>query len=379
MTDADGTADGPRVSGSAGLYVHVPFCLTRCGYCDFNAYADLGHLRPRYLEALLKEAQMSTDWSDATIDSVFLGGGTPTMLEAPDLVDLLDGLRSRLPIAADAEVSIEANPDTVGADSLKVLREAGYTRLSMGAQSFDAKVLESLERIHQPESVRRAFADARTAGYDDVNLDLIYGAQGESLEDWRGTLAETVALHPEHISAYALTVESNTPLGRQVAAGQRREPDGDAQADMFELACAVFADAGYEHYEVSNWALPGRECRHNLNYWHRGAYLGLGAGAHSHRDPRRWWNLRAPEAYLRAVESGQLPVGGQEELGAEEIRTEEFFLRLRTREGVPTDWVSPEQASPFEAEGLLVMRNGTYALTERGMFLANELVLALAG
>lgn len=372
------TGAGGRASG--GLYVHIPFCLTRCGYCDFNAYADLGHLRSRYMEALLREAAMcSAEWSEVSIDSVFLGGGTPTMLDPDDLAQLLTGLKEHFRIAPEAEVSVEANPDTVDGASLRALREAGYSRLSMGAQSFDAGVLASLERIHQPESVRRAFADARDAGYDDVNLDLIYGAQGESLDDWKATLGETLDLRPEHVSAYALTVEANTPLGRQVASGQRPEPDADLQADMFELACSTLAEAGYEHYEVSNWALPGRECRHNLNYWRRGAYLGLGAGAHSHRNSRRWWNIRAPEAYLRAIEAGEVPVGGHEELGEQEIRTEEFFLRLRTREGVPVEWVDPEQASPFEAEGLLVLRDGSYALTERGMFLANELVLALSG
>jgi len=321
----------------------------------------------------------SPDWSEVAIDSVFLGGGTPTMLDPDDLAELLTGLKEHFRIVPEAEVSVEANPDTVDGASLRALREAGYSRLSMGAQSFDAGVLASLERIHQPESVRRAFVDARGAGYDDVNLDLIYGAQGESLDDWQATLGQTLDLRPEHVSAYALTVEANTPLGRQVAGGQRPEPDADLQADMFESACSILARAGYEHYEVSNWALPGRECRHNLNYWRRGAYLGLGAGAHSHRDSRRWWNIRAPEAYLRAVEAGDFPVGGHEQLGEQEIRTEEFFLRLRTREGVPVEWVSPEQAYPFEAEGLLVLRDGSYALTERGMFLANEVVLALAG
>lgn len=365
---------------SAGLYVHVPFCLTRCGYCDFNAYADLGHLRQPYVEALLAEADLwCEEWSGVRVDSIFLGGGTPTMLEAGDLVALLDGVRSRFTVAADAEVTIEANPDTVDADSLGVLRGAGYSRLSMGAQSFDPRVLASLERVHQPEAVRSAFVAARAAGYEDVNLDLIYGAEGESSDSWHATLSEAIELRPEHISAYALTVEPNTPLGRQVSTGRCPAPDPDLQADMFELACELFAAAGYEHYEVSNWALPGRECRHNLNYWRRGAYLGLGAGAHSHRDERRWWNLRAPEAYLRSVENGERPVGGDEELGAEQIRTEEFLLRLRTREGVPVRWVVPELSAPFEEQGLLERRDDSWVLTERGMFLANDVVLALAG
>jgi oxygen-independent coproporphyrinogen-3 oxidase len=358
----------------------VPFCLTRCGYCDFNAYADLDHLRQPYMGALLAEADLwREEWAGVLFDSIFLGGGTPTMLEVDDLAALLDGLRSRFEVAEDAEVTVEANPDTVDVDSLRVLRDTGYSRLSMGAQSFDAGVLASLERVHQPDAVRRAFAASRTAGYDDVNLDLIYGAQDESLQDWRATLTEAIELGPEHISAYALTVEPNTPLGRQVSAGERPGTDPDLQADMFELACELLAGAGYGHYEVSNWALPGRECRHNLNYWRRGAYLGLGAGAHSHRDERRWWNLRAPEAYLRAVSSAQRPVGGDEELAADQIHMEEFFLRLRTREGIPVDWVGAELSTPFERDGLLERRDDSWVLTERGMFLANELTLALVG
>ncbi len=214
----------------------------------------------------------------------------------------------------DAEVTIEANPDTVDAPKLAALLDAGFERLSMGAQSFDPAVLASLERVHGPDSVRRAMAAAREAGYANVSLDLIYGAEDETLASWERTLREAIALAPEHVSAYALTVEPSTPLGRQIAAGARPAPDPDVQADMFGVACELLGEAGYAHYEVSNWAKPGYECRHNLGYWERRPYLGLGAGAHSYRDDRRWWNVRPPEEYMAQVETGRLPTGGEERL-----------------------------------------------------------------
>lgn len=364
---------------SAGLYVHVPFCLTRCGYCDFNAYAGLGRLAPRYVRALEAEAALwAGEWRDERFASVFLGGGTPTTLEPRDLAELLAGLRGRFVLLPDAEVTIEANPDTVDQAKLSGLLEAGYTRLSMGAQSFDPRVLASLERVHSPASVRRAYAAARAAGFANVNLDLIYGANGETLVSWRRTLQETVALGPEHVSAYALTIEPATPLGRKVQAGLVPPPDPDLQADMFGLTCDLLGDAGYEHYEVSNWSKPGFACRHNLGYWERRPYLGLGAGAHSYRDGRRWWNVRPPGEYLDAVEAGVRPVGGEERLTPQDERLEEVFLKLRIHEGVPTESVAAESAASFLDQGLLMRRDGHLVPTERGMLLLNELVLALA-
>jgi len=364
----------------AGLYVHVPFCLTRCGYCDFNAYAGLGHLSSRYVRALAAEAGLhAPDWTDVPFTSVFFGGGTPTTLDPAELTGLIGSFRRSFVVEDEAEVTVEANPDTVDVDSLRALRRGGVNRLSMGAQSFDPTVLAALERVHQPPSVRRAFAGARAAGFDDVNLDLIFGANGETLASWRRTLEETIALAPEHVSAYALTIEPATPLGRAVQDGRTPAPDGDVQADMFELACDRLCAAGYEHYEVSNWALPGRECRHNLGYWERRPYLGLGAGAHSWRDGRRWWNVRPPEQYLQTVESEAKPIGGDELLDDDASRLESVFLGLRTSAGVSATDVDPDRAAPFLDEGLLDERDGRLILTERGLFLANDVVLALTG
>jgi putative oxygen-independent coproporphyrinogen III oxidase len=362
----------------AGIYVHIPFCLTRCGYCDFNAYEGLDHLAPRYLEALSAEATLAAPaWKGTRFVSVFLGGGTPTTLSPADLRSLLASLRDRFDLASDAEVTTEANPDTVDEASLRAIRDAGFQRLSMGAQSFDPAVLSSLERLHRPDGVRAAMAAARAAGYANVSLDLIYGTDGETLASWERTLHETVALAPEHVSAYALTIEPATPLGRQVAAGTRPEPDPDVQADMFGLACEVLRDAGYRHYEVSNWARPGFECEHNLGYWERRPYVGLGAGAHAYRDDVRWWNVRPPETYMEMVEAGELPIGGSESLDAGDAYLEEVFLRLRILEGVPTGWFEPARYERFLDTGLLEDDLGRLVPTERGMLLLNELVLAL--
>ena len=364
----------------AGLYVHVPFCLTRCGYCDFNAYAGLDHLAARYVRALIREADLvAPAWEGVPFASVFLGGGTPTTLETADLAALLEQVRERFAVAEGAEVTVEANPDTVDREKLEGLLEAGCGRLSMGAQSFDRAVLASLARIHGPSSVRRAMREARAAGIDNVNVDLIYGAHGETRESWRRTLHEAIALGPEHVSAYALTVEPATPLGRRVAAGLVPAPDPDLQADMFELACELLRDAGYRHYEVSNWARPGSECVHNLGYWERRPYLGLGAGAHSYRDDRRWWNVRPPEEYLRMVESGRVPVGGEERLDRSAAHLEEVFLRLRILQGIPSTWVEASKAAPYLESGLLLEDDGALVPTERGMLVLNELVLALTG
>jgi len=363
---------------SAGIYVHIPFCLTRCGYCDFNAYAGLDELKPPYLEALLREADLASPaWVGEAFVSVFLGGGTPTTVAPADLCALLVRLRDRFDLDERAEITIEANPDTVTEASLGALLDAGYARLSIGAQSFDPKVLAALERIHQPASVRAAVAAARRAGYRNLSLDVIYGANGETLDSWRRTVDETIALGPDHVSAYALTIEPATSLGRQVAAGEVPAPDPDLQADMFLLACEALAAAGYRHYEISNWARPGFECVHNLGYWERRPYVGLGAGAHSYRDDIRWWNVRPPEMYMEMLGRGELPIGGSESLDPSDAYLEEVFLKLRILEGVPSSWFETDRYERFVRSGLLTDDLGTLVPTERGMLLLNELVLGL--
>jgi putative oxygen-independent coproporphyrinogen III oxidase len=364
---------------TAGLYVHVPFCLTRCGYCDFNAYADLGHLAERYVDALRADADRTArEWDGVTFASIYLGGGTPTTLETAALEGFLRHLLERFHVDTDAEVTTEANPDTVDERSLAALRSAGVTRLSLGVQSFDPAVLEALERVHPPESARRAYRAARAVGFESVNLDLIYGARGETPGSWARTIREAVGLGPDHLSCYALTVEPSTPLGRKVALGVVPPPDPDLQADLYELACGVLSGAGYRHYEVSNWARPGHECLHNLGYWRHRPYLGLGAGAHSYRDGRRWWNVRPPGRYIELALGGKTPTGGEERPGPEEARLESLLLEVRQADGVPAEDLPEERAGDLVARGLATVSEGRFALTERGMFLANDVVLALS-
>lgn len=362
----------------AGLYAHIPFCLTRCGYCDFNTYAGLDHLAGRYVESLRGEAEMAApQWDRIPFVSVFLGGGTPTTLPAETIATMLTRFQDLFDLSSDAEITSEANPDTIHQPYLTDLLRSGVNRLSIGVQSFDPAVLEALERIHGPESARAAYRAARAAGFETVNLDLIYGANGETIESSRRTLEEAIDLGPEHLSCYALTIEPATPLGRKVAAGLIPAPDPDLQADMYALACERLAAAGYEHYEVSNWAIPGRRCLHNMGYWEGRPYLGLGAGAHSYRDGRRWWNVRPPQQYMEMVAARELPIGGDEQLTDQERRMERMLLGLRTADGVPIEWVNEPLATGFMHEGLAERRNGHFALTERAMFLANEIVLRL--
>ena len=365
---------------AAGLYVHVPFCLTRCGYCDFNTYAGLDHLVPAYVDALIGEADMAAaEWRGVPFASVFFGGGTPTTLAPSQMVKILDHLRDAFELESDAEVTVESNPDTVDERCLRTLRSVGVTRVSFGVQSFDQAVLAALERIHGPASARAAFGAARRAGFDAINVDLIYGADGETLASWERTLREAIALRPEHVSAYALTIEPATALGRKVGSGLVPPPDPDLQADMYGAACGALSAAGYEHYEVSNWALTGRRSVHNAGYWEGRPYVGLGAGAHSYREDRRWWNVRPPRQYVERVRAGCLPIGGGERLTEQERRVERLLLGLRTAEGVPRRWLDAAEADRAVADGLAAARGERVALTERGMFVANDLVLSLAG
>jgi putative oxygen-independent coproporphyrinogen III oxidase len=365
----------------------VPFCLTRCHYCDFVTYTGMEGLRRPYAAALVEEAAMAVAAlgpEPPPVTSVFVGGGTPTLLPAGDLARLLHRLRELLVFAPGAEVTVEANPETVDAAMAAGLAGAGVTRVSMGAQSFDDRVLAALGRVHDAARVEAAVATLRAAGVPAVNLDLIYGGPGEDDRSWAATLEAAVALGPEHLSAYALTIEPATKFGRLVAAGRMAEPAEDDLADRYGAACQVLAGAGYGHYEVSNWARPTHASRHNLTYWRRGRYLGLGAGAHEFDGTTRRWNLPGVPAYLEAVRHRRRPTEGQERLDPTQARFEALALRLRTVDGL-----GPEEARALgvdpagtEADHLrtagLLAPGPALALTEQGMFLHGEVVARLA-
>ena len=379
----------------AGIYLHVPFCARRCHYCDFNTYAGLDEQIPRYVEALRSDvaavaaagpsavappgADTAAEWPQ--FSSVFVGGGTPTYLPSEDLAGIVRLVGDVLPLAGDAEVTVEANPETVDAEYFAVIRDAGVNRVSMGAQSFSAHVLSELGRWHERDRPLQAVADARAAGIDNVSLDLIYGAPSETEQDWAATLDTVLDAGTDHVSAYALTVEPNTEYAARVRSGTALAPDDDTQAARMSATDERLGAAGFTRYELSNWSRPGRECRHNVTYWRNGNWLGVGAGAHGHWDGRRWWSLRAPARYADEALAGRPTTGGDEVLTADERRTERLLLGLRMAEGVPARDVEPvdaDQVASLVSAGLL-HADERLRLTRGGWALANDVTVRLLG
>ena len=377
-----------------GFYVHVPFCTVRCGYCDFNTYTvtELGGRGPHgtavgvdtYADVALREVDLARsvlgDRSPA-VSTVFVGGGTPTMLPSADLVRVLDGIRQRFGLEADVEVTTEANPDSVTPDSLRELADGGFTRVSIGMQSAVPHVLATLERTHEPDNVARAVTAARDAGLQ-VSLDLIYGTPGESLTDWRRSLDAVVALGPDHVSAYALVVEAGTKMAAQVRRGEVAMPDDDDEADKYELADEVLTAAGLGWYEVSNWARsPGTRCRHNIAYWSGTNWWGIGPGAHSHVGGVRWWNVKHPSAYAARLADGASPAHARETLTAEQRHDERVLLGSRLVAGLPLEQVQGAGRTAVAgliADGLVdgpaALSIGRVVLTRRGRLLADTVV-----
>jgi putative oxygen-independent coproporphyrinogen III oxidase len=371
----------PTVPSPFGVYVHIPFCAARCDYCDFATWTDRGHLVDDYVAACITDVERRA-LPDAT--SVFFGGGTPSLIDAAALTSILDAI----PRAAGAEVTVECNPDSVDGAKLRDYAAAGVNRVSFGVQSMRAHVLAALGRTHDPANVERAVGWARAAGIERINLDLIYGTPGERVADWEATLEAALALDPTHVSAYALTVESGTPLGRAVAAGERPAPDDDDQALKYEIADDRLTAAGLPWYEVSNWAGPGEECRHNLLYWQEGDYAGIGCAAHGHATQengtgRRAWNLRTPERYVAAVAAGAGVEAGHETLDAETRADEALVLALRTSAGIklPAAGAEPRGVAACIDElvdlGLLDRSGARAILTRRGRLLGNEVATRL--
>ncbi|HVV37469.1 MAG TPA: radical SAM family heme chaperone HemW [Acidimicrobiales bacterium] len=355
----------PSAPDAYGVYIHVPFCSKRCDYCAFATWTDRHHLQASYVDACRAELARA-DLVPAT--SVFVGGGTPSLLDPVLLGELLRDVR----LAPGAEVTVECNPDNVTAGLLAIYRDAGVTRISLGVQSTVPHVLRSLGREHDRAAVHRAVELVAGAGFASCNVDLIYGAAGESVADWETTLRDVLALapRPPHVSAYALTVEPGTPLAAQPA----RHPDDDDQATKYLLAEELLGAAGLANYEISNWAEPGHECRHNWLYWSQGDYRGIGCAAHSHAAGRRWWNHRTPERYIDAVASATSPESGAEELDETTREEEALQLALRTRDGVPVGAL--DESDPDLAD-LVERRGGRLVLTVAGRLLANEVALRL--
>ena len=351
-----------------GVYVHIPFCRARCDYCAFATFTDRDHLMEAYAEACVVElARARAEEGMPAASSVFFGGGTPSRLPADLLVAILDAVPRR----PGAEVTVECNPEDADPARLAAYRSAGVTRISLGVQSTVPHVLAGLGRRHGSDQATGAARAVAAAGFESWNMDLIIGGAGESDADWRRSLEDVLGLAspPPHLSAYSLTVEPGTPL----AAAPDRHPDEDSQAGRYEEADRILTGRDYRWEEISNWALPGHACRHNGLYWDRGDYRGIGSAAHSHRDGRRWWNVRTPDRYVAAIESGRTVLAGQEELTGEQRRFEALVLALRTPAGVPLDAL-PDHP---DLEGLVDRSRGRAVLTVRGRLLANAVTTHL--
>ena len=377
-----------------GFYVHVPFCSVRCGYCDFNTYTPIelgaGPGRPSaarrsYAGAAAAEVRLARRElpTDRPVDTVFFGGGTPTLLEPGELVSVLDEIDRQFGLAPDAEVTTECNPDSVTRADLEALRAGGFNRISFGMQSAVPHVLQVLERTHDPERVPGVVADARAAGFDQVSLDLIYGTPGESVADWERSLRAALACTPDHVSAYALIVEEGTALARRVRRGEVPAPDDDDLADKYLVADETLAAAGLGWYELSNWARDAAaRCRHNLLYWRGGDWWGVGPGAHSHVGGVRFWNLKNPNAWVARLQAGVSPAAGREVLGPDTRRVERIMLETRLADGLPLSELDPQgrgALAGLQGRGLVAPEPDRVVLTREGRLLADAVVRDLVG
>ena len=375
--------------GPFGVYVHVPFCATRCGYCDFNTYVpgeQGAEQAGGYVQAVLAELDLARRvLGPRAVDTVFFGGGTPSLLTAEALTQILHHIGDRFRLKHDAEVTTEANPESVDQRKLEQLRAAGFTRLSLGMQSAVPRVLKTLDRVHTPGRPQQAVKEARAAGFEHVSLDLIYGTPGETADDWRTSLHAAIDAGPDHISTYSLIVEPGTRMAAQVRRGELTPPTEAVIVDRFETAERVLAQAGYAWYETCSWAKTEADwCRHNLGYWNGGDWWGAGPAAHSHVGGVRWWNVLHPRAWSEKLAAGTSPAAARETPDPEATRLERVMLGLRLRSGVALDHLTPTGRTAAQrhlADGLLDPAEhaaGRAVLTLRGRLLADPVTVDLA-
>lgn len=367
----------------AGIYLHIPFCVRKCGYCDFYSEDGKREELPSFLAALHREITLRSDGPFTcveTVETVFFGGGTPSLLKPETIKNLLELIRRTFKLVADAEISIEVNPGTITADSLRGYRDAGVNRISLGMQSFSDADLAMLGRLHSSEDGRLAARAAREAGFQNLGLDLIFGIPGQTMDCWETTLRTALSFAPEHLSAYALTVHPHTPFGRRVAGGKLALPGEDDLTALFQKTSGLLTAAGYEHYEVSNFARPGLRCRHNEGYWTFKPYLGFGPSAHSFAGGKRFWNIADLGEYTYRLSRNQLPVAGTERIGGDKRRLEAIALGLRRREGVLLDWIGDkkDRIPSLVGGGIALIEDGSLKLTEKGFLLADAVAAELA-
>jgi len=379
---------------TVSLYLHIPFCHTRCHYCDFNTYAGILPLREPYVRALITEVELAgqlaqlTDGAPRRSRTIFFGGGTPSLLTVKQITRLLAACRKAFAVDEQAEITLEANPGTLSFEQLKGLRAAGINRLSLGSQSFDAELLHTLGRIHSPDEIVQALCNARAAGFTSINLDFMFGLPGQTMQQWQTTLDRALALHPEHFSLYSLIIEEGTLFYTWTNEGRIIPGDEDLCADMYEYADERLQAEGYENYEISNWALPGHQSRHNLTYWQNLPYLGVGAGAHSFFEGRRFSNILDPQEYITLLNKHQRPEAESELIDRAHEMSETAFLALRTAQGLHLPTFEERFAEPFtqfvgmrlrtvEEAGLLEQEHEWIRLSKRGRLLGNEVFLRL--
>ncbi|MDE3132890.1 MAG: coproporphyrinogen III oxidase [Acidobacteriota bacterium] len=366
-----------------GIYIHVPFCAARCGYCDFNTYVPSDAGEPsEYLTAALREIALArSELGDRQLSTVFIGGGTPTLLGS-DLLRLLEGVADSFGLVQGAEVTTEANPESTSPELLRALRAGGFTRVSLGMQSAAPHVLRTLDRVHTPGRATAAAIEAREAGFEHVSLDLIYGTPGESDGDWATTLETALAADPDHISAYALTIEQGTAMARAIQRGALRAPDDAEQARRYAYADEFLSAHGFDWYELSSWATnPAARCRHNIGYWRSYDWWGIGPGAHSHVAGVRWWNVLRPAAYARALADGRSPAADREVLTADERALEMVMLGLRERGGLALSALTPAGARAAQREvgrRRVTIVDGSVQLTRKGRLFADAVVRELS-
>ena len=369
-------------SMSLSFYVHIPYCIKRCGYCDFNTYtpselqdgATLEIVSNDYIDAVLRELEAApTD----VVPTIFFGGGTPSLLPAHDLGRVIAAIKARNGLTADCEITLEANPDSVTAEKLAEYLQVGFNRISFGMQSAKPHVLAALDRTHNPANVEKAITMARAAGFQSISVDLIYGTPGESLQDWQETVEAALSLDIDHISAYALIVETGTKLAAQIKRGDLTMPNDDLMADMYLLVDQMCEAKGLTWYELSNWSKPGHQCRHNIAYWENKNWWGLGPGAHSHIDARRFWNVKHPTTYKQKVFAGESPVLESEQLTAEQIKDESILLGIRMRDGLQVELLEPHQMevlAVYRENGFVELQEDRVILSPAGRLIADRIV-----
>jgi putative oxygen-independent coproporphyrinogen III oxidase len=379
------------VSASLSFYIHIPYCIKRCGYCDFNTYTpkelqgtDVSSVSSRYIDAALAEIEMAaTTIGGAKVPTIFFGGGTPSLMPAHDLSRVISAIKNRFELAHDAEITIEVNPDSVSQEFLDQMKAAGATRISMGMQSAVPHVLAALDRTHLPENVARSVSMVKAAGYEHCSVDLIYGTPGESIEDWRLSVDTALALEIDHVSAYALIVEKGTRLAQQIKSGEMTLPPDDETAEKYQIIDKACQDADLHWYELSNWARKGGECRHNIAYWNGSSWWGIGPGAHSYLAGKRWWNVKHPATYQSLISENKSPESESETLSNENKRDEYIMLNIRMRTGIVRDTLNENQqqiAQDFLDTGHVdqsLWSQGRLVLTQSGRLIADRIVREL--